>query len=485
MWTLIRRHSLYFALIFLAAALLRLFFIFDMPIIVGDSLVYGEIAKGLLHNHTYGLERFGVYVPTLIRLPGYPFFIAFSFLLSGVDHYIGALLLQLPFDLLTCVLVADMARRTISESAARWAFALTAFCPFLIAYVAAPLTECLEIFCITLATDLALVALERADAAPNAIFSTQCRGWIFCGLACAAAILLRPDGGLLLIALLAVLLARAWQATAERRRQWLLAGGLLVAISLAPLLPWTIRNWRVMHVFQPLVTMRANDPGEWYPAGWEHWIKTWLIDYSEVEDVSFQVPGYPIDRADIPARACNSSAQCAQVDKLLAQYNEHCVMTRAMDWQFAELARQNIRLHPFRHYLLLPLARAADMWLRPRTEMLPLDSHFYRVRDDPDNAIECLFVALVNLFYVATAGLFVVQIVCTRVARRRGRAEGSSQLVVRHLALLLLYPILRTLFLTTTGASEDRYTLECFPFVLALAAGWLSHRCRRHDGVPS
>jgi hypothetical protein len=42
------------------------------------------------------------------------------------------------------------------------------------------------------------------------------------------------------------------------------------------------------------------------------------------------------------------------------------------------------------------------------------------------------------------------------------------------LALLLTFPIVRSLFLATTGNSEDRYTIECFPIVLALAGGWLA-----------
>jgi hypothetical protein len=42
------------------------------------------------------------------------------------------------------------------------------------------------------------------------------------------------------------------------------------------------------------------------------------------------------------------------------------------------------------------------------------------------------------------------------------------------LALLLTFPIVRSLFLATTGNSEDRYTIECFPIVLALAGGWMA-----------
>ena len=97
-----------------------------------------------------------------MRLPGYPFFLALTFLIFGQDHYFGAMLFQLIFDVLTCFLVADIARRVVCERAARSAFLLAAFCPFLISYVAAPLTECLEIFFIAAAIDCAILALEQA-----------------------------------------------------------------------------------------------------------------------------------------------------------------------------------------------------------------------------------------------------------------------------------------------------------------------------------
>jgi hypothetical protein len=45
---------------------------------------------------------------------------------------------------------------------------------------------------------------------------------------------------------------------------------------------------------------------------------------------------------------------------------------------------------------------------------------------------------------------------------------------IRHLSLLLTYPVIRSLFLATTGMSEDRYTLECYPLVLVLAACFLA-----------
>jgi hypothetical protein len=42
------------------------------------------------------------------------------------------------------------------------------------------------------------------------------------------------------------------------------------------------------------------------------------------------------------------------------------------------------------------------------------------------------------------------------------------------MALLIVYPAVRSLFLMTTGTAEERYTLECFPCVFLLASRWLA-----------
>ncbi len=163
--TFINRHRWWFLATTIAAVLLRLFFVLKLPVVEGDSLIYGEIAKCLLNHHMFGMDWLPDVRPTLTRLPGYPFFLAFTFLIFGQDHYFGAMLFQLVFDVLTCFLVADIARRLVSERAARSAFILAAFCPFLMSYVATPLTECLEIFFITAAIDCAVLALDARRSA--------------------------------------------------------------------------------------------------------------------------------------------------------------------------------------------------------------------------------------------------------------------------------------------------------------------------------
>jgi hypothetical protein len=97
--------------------------------------------------------------------------------------------------------------------------------------------------------------------------------------------------------------------------------------------------------------------------------------------------------------------------------------------------------------------------------MMPLDTHFWEIRKDPHDALCSIALALLNLFYVAAA------VAGAWLMRRR----------IRYLALLLTFPIVRSLFLATTGGAEDRYTLECFPVVFVLAAGFLTWFQARHE----
>jgi hypothetical protein len=270
--------------------------------------------------------------------------------------------------------------------------------------------------------------------------------------------LLRPDGGLILGCIALPVLLYLFREPA-RRRELLAALLLLSFVSLSPLLPWTMRNWHVFHVFQPLVTIHATDPGESEGAGGaDRWYKTWLIDYANTEDFGFHVPGEPIDVRDIPDRAYTSETQRSLVHSLMEQYNVELDITPEMDRQFAAMADENIRLHPIRYYLLMPAARMLDMWFRPRGEMMPLDTHFWEIAQDPHDAWCNIALAILNFVYVAAA------VAAAWLMRRR----------IQYLALLLTYPIVRSLFLATLGQSEDRYTMECFPFVLVFAAVFLA-----------
>jgi hypothetical protein len=241
---------------------------------------------------------------------------------------------------------------------------------------------------------------------------------------------------------------------AENRRRVFIGAVLVAAIALAPLLPWTIRNWRVMHYFQPLTPMYANMPDEFVPHGFHRWVRTWIIDYSSVEDIWFKVDGDSVDVDDIPRRAFDNPQQLQQTVKLFSEYDdEDNTVTPQIDAEFAQLAKQRIHAHPLRYYIELPLLRAADLWLRPRTEVLPIDAHWWRYRDDPGDFAKALSLALVNCFYLLAAA----------VALMKKR--------VRYAGLFLLFAVVRTAFLVWMPNPEPRYMLECYPAVLAIAGG--------------
>jgi Dolichyl-phosphate-mannose-protein mannosyltransferase len=484
---------------------LRLFFVFRFPAVVDDSHFYANIAENWLHYGVYAVTDSGQVVPTLSRLPGYPAFLAAIFAIFGIENFRAVLLIQVLVDLGTCFLIADSARRLVSERAARMAFLLAAICPFLANYAAAALTECLEIFFTALALDLALAGLKLGISDPNlrsdlpspslkeaSVKTASTRGngiWFGCGLAIGGAILLRPDGGILLAAIggyLMILLfrccapvlntiaifssasnpkpeARSPKPLLQRSRESraILQAGLLLTLgALIPLIPWTVRNLHTLHRFQPLAPRYANDSDELVMTGFNRWVKTWMAEYVSVEEIYWNVPGDPIDLARLPKRAFDSEQERQQTAALVADYNhgqEHDRdMTPELDARFAALAAARIKAAPLRYYLWLPAARIADMWLRPRTELLPPDPRWWEFNDELRPVVTVLGFGLLNLLYVGMA--------------------AAGWLRTREyfgIGLLVLFLVLRSVFLGTLENPETRYTLECYPAVIILAASLL------------
>jgi len=107
-----------------AGLLLRLWFVRHLALIAGDSLVYGDIAKNWLQHGIYGFTEPGLQPgsiqirPTLIRLPGYPFFLAVCFCIFGMENYTAVLYAQTAADLVTCCLAAAIAKRLFGPRAA-------------------------------------------------------------------------------------------------------------------------------------------------------------------------------------------------------------------------------------------------------------------------------------------------------------------------------------------------------------------------------
>jgi hypothetical protein len=442
-----RRAPLFTEVLALSAGLgLRLWLLKRFFLVNGDQLVYGGIAKNLLLHGRYALTgSSGQIASTLIRLPGYPLFLALCFRLFGMENYAAAAWIQIVLELAGCLLLADFVLRIASAGAAHWTLWLAVLCPFTAIYTAVQLTESLTLFAIALALWSAACFRARPGWGPALAFT----------FAVTYAALLRPDGALVALALAPVLLfGRECSEEKAANSRGKLARMALVCLLLAltPFAAWSWRNWQVFHVFQPLAPRYANDPGQTTYPGWQRWVKTWSLDFVSTYNVYWPVPGAPLDLHKLPSRAFDSPAQYAETAALAGEYNDRDEAKDILpdvDDGFARLAAERISANPLRYYLWLPLGRVADMWLRPRIENLNIDTDWWVYKNHNAETVFSWACALLNAIYLLL-GL------------------GGLWLRPRFWRPMLAYFLLRSVLLATLESPEARYTLECFPMLFAL-----------------
>ena len=432
--------------------ILRLWMFQAFPQGQGDALIYGNFAKNLLLHGQFAItDGSGVFHPSLIRLPGYPLFLAACFRLFGVDNYNAIWYLQIGLELGACVLLADFVRGIRTPRAGLNTLWLATMCPFTAVYASAPLTESLTFDMIC----LALWSLQRAMSPGISGQSLQQSGlakgpaWGFLGLftiAISSAAMLRPDGALLAFALWpALMLSRNQDLPLSRAVRSALLCALL---SILPFAAWAGRNWSTFQVFEPLAPRYANDPGESPHLGWQHWVKTWCLDFACTQEVYWNVPDDVVDFNKLPPRAFDSPEQKQQTATLIADYDRVQDLTPDLDARFEALARQRINEHPLRSFILLPVARLADMTFRPRVENLTIDLYWW---DYSHHRAETRFswaYAGVNVLFLLLGAIGL----CCRP---------------RWWPYLVAYLVLRSLLLMTIEAPETRYTLEFFPILFA------------------
>jgi hypothetical protein len=310
-------------------------------------------------------------------------------------------------------------------------------------YVHLRQTETLSIFCVA----LGFLALAELLDRPSPLWTfLLIVSWSYSAL-------LRPDGALLAVVLWTALLIYG-------RKQWGLQRTVRTALitglfSILPFVPWTIRNYRTFHVFQPLAPRYANDPGEFASPGFVLWVKSFTADFTTTSEIYWNGNSDRVDPANLPARAIDNASQSEETRKLLEDYNATTTLTPALDDRFAQLAQERIRAHPVRYYLTLPLLRLADMWFRPRMETTTFHLRWWQYSQHPTETRLAIVYGLLNLAYLLAAFLG---------ALRWPRMAGAM------VALILV----RSLLLVTLEAPETRYTLECFPLVVVFATGYLS-----------
>ena len=459
---------------------LRLLFAFRFPASADDSVTYLQLARNWADYHAYTLWLNGHLVPTDLRTPGYPAFLAGVAMILG--RSLRAIVLsQATIDLGACLLAAALSAALAPVSARRRvaiaALWLAATCPFVANYTAVVLTEVLTTFLATAA--LVSLAMGLMPDAPEPGFSTS--HWRLTPLALAllgsfltgVATLVRPEMPLLLAVAVVVYALRWWRLWGFRKI--LLTGVAMAGAFLLPLAPWTARNLITLHEAQILAPRYATMTGEYAPVGYFAWTGTWLERYRDVYLNVWKIGEEPVEMEDLPAEAFDSPQEKARITELFQHYNnsEDLDISPEMDRDFAGIARERTRRHPLRTYVRVPFERALTIWFTPRTELLPIDGKLWPIRKQwQDSHAAFLTTAgfgALGYLYIALAlgGIWVAW-----RAGRTGRGASNARDIPNlwGVALLLAYLFVRTAFLTTVEAPEPRYVVSCYPAVLALAA---------------
>jgi hypothetical protein len=360
----IRKKWLVFLAILIVAAAFRIVVAHrwpnDSP---DDGRTYAQIARNVLEQHVYSHETEPPYDSSLIRLPGYPLFLAGIYSVFGHTNNGAVRIVQALIDTASCGLVGLLAfywqpdekrKRTTAIAA----LALAAVCPFTTIYAATILTEVPTTFLVLAMFLSATFAFRNGFTTEGPEedrkgFKRALLWWIAAGLCGGLAVLFRPDSGLfaLAVGLTLVITAPIWSAVASAARhrfgsstedsqaaqdpkrrfalpahsklsRTLIAGTLFsVAFALA-LAPWTIRNARVFHRFQPLAPSHGEMPGEFVPRGYNQWLRTWIDDESYVAPFLWSLDSQPLDIDDIPPSSFDSADEKARVAALLDKYND-------------------------------------------------------------------------------------------------------------------------------------------------------------------
>jgi len=458
-----------------------------------DGRVYAQIARNVLEQHVYSIESQAPYTPTLIRLPGYPLFVAAVYATFGHGNNTAVRVAQALIDTGTCILIALVAFvwSQRKHRAALIALALAAVCPFTAIYVATILTEVPTNF---LAVAMALTATFAFKAAAR---KKAFAWWLVTGLIAGIAVLFRPDSGLFAAAIGLTLMLASWRKFREATLQ---AAIFSLAFCLV-LVPWTIRNRRLFHVFQPLSPAHAEMPGEFVPRGYLLWVRTWLDDERYVGPALWAMDTRQIHVEDFPARAFDSKEERDRVAALFEKYNHpdgdeteqandqddssgddeeqpeeepepdenpqpedtNVEMTPEIDAGFAQIGQERVAHSRLRYYVVLPLKRAKTLWFDTHSQYYPFNGELLPLADLDHEIHQQYWLPLfTGLTWIYT----LLGVIGGWLLWRSG---GKRWLLM---AALLMF--LRLGFFATLENPEPRYTVELFPFLIVVAAAGLA-----------
>lgn len=202
----------------------------------------GWTARAIALGHGFSAPFQPLTGPTAIVPPLYPYILAGIFKVFGLYTPLAAfvaLFLNSILSALTCIPVYGAAREASGERLARWASLGWAVYPFAVYFSAAriwdySLTSLLFACCFWWA-----MRLHRA---------AKVRTWVFFGLVFGITALSNPSVVSILPFLLLIAVRRGYQIGVPAFTRAMIAFGVFALT----ILPWTIRNQRVLHIAAPL-----------------------------------------------------------------------------------------------------------------------------------------------------------------------------------------------------------------------------------------
>ncbi len=489
-----------------------------------DSKLYVQLAKNLIEQGVYSTASAAPFDPTLIRLPGYPVFLAAVYELFGVGNEVAVRVTQAVIYTLTCLLAALLAANWVGRvrrtRAGILTFIIVAFCPFTAIYSATLLTETTTMFFLAAMLLAATYAIQVRRRKRSLVW------WVVSGVLGAAGVMLRPDAGLFVLGVgLTIAVSAFWgRGRFLSRLGDRMLKGIVFSIAFALMfVPWTIRNERHFGIFLPLAPTHAEMPGEFVPHGYYLWLRTWIDDSKFIGPMLWDLEMKPIKIESLPPSAFASEDEKQRISALIDQYNnsdpDHPAVkmepettdadnndssdsaddgsddqpdpddTAAADegeWNlkispdvdavFEQTALERIAREPWRFYAGLPAKRAVSMWFDTHSDYYPFGGELFPLKDldeSTDQHIWLPFFAGLTLVYtlISFGGLLVLLI----------GNSGRSRL---WFLLIMFVFIPRIMFLGTLENPEPRYLVEMFIPAAILGAIFLAKlSLKRHDSA--
>jgi 4-amino-4-deoxy-L-arabinose transferase-like glycosyltransferase len=207
-----------------------------------DERDYNALAVNLVENHEYALIAG---VPTSLRPPLYPWFVAGVYEFCGVENWRAVGAFQALLSLCTVAVVYRIGLTAFSPRVALWAAALTCVYPSLLGYNGLLLSEVLFTFLLCVFVWGVVAAIAR-----NSLVL-----WTGAGAALGLAALTRSVVWLF-PPVLAVLLLVAAPGNLGRR---LTAIATVCCAFAAVIAPWSIRNSQLQHIFTTIDVMGGRN----------------------------------------------------------------------------------------------------------------------------------------------------------------------------------------------------------------------------------